>query len=513
MFSEVDDYGPSVMQRLVELMSAVHELDGPEERTTFIGVLRAGLPALGDIPRHSRARVETVAIVKACMEARGGLRALATALETFAPGSVAAHEIRELEQRAVLEVLTEAERREARVLLSRAGPLDAAALLYAASEGLLRVRDTRALTLGDAFGHLARVNARADGLLPVMALFEHTCAALSGTDTDPRVAENLRRWNDDLADRLAVKPPLKALRAEIAQTAVTPPAPACLVIQLSPHGTGGNRYHLSSWQQVYPGPWRPERGEEDLVVSRDGIDAAVARLVARAEERWGEQGGSPMLEFILPLALMNHPIEWAPADPGSASAPLCLTYPVALRSLERMRARKYHRQWRNRWLRLTGEHGITCHWDTSGRRDHDPDRWRNQLAGDEGLVSVALSSPPLAEADGGMAALRTALFAGVPLVVWDRRSPAPDESRRQLRRLMRGTPEDLRKGVRKIRCEAATTTAAKRGSHPGKYLAVLLDDPDRMVDGDVFEAEYAAGAGYRAEYESARDTRYGREDG
>ncbi|WP_316779955.1 VMAP-C domain-containing protein [Streptomyces sasae] len=52
----------------------------------------------------------------------------------------------------------------------------------------------------------------------------------------------------------------------------------------------------------------------------------------------------PVLEFVLPLRLLSHPVEWLPMAPHAASATeLYLDYPVALRRLERMRARRYHR--------------------------------------------------------------------------------------------------------------------------------------------------------------------------
>ncbi len=122
-----------------------------------------------------------------------------------------------------------------------------------------------------------------------------------------------------------------------------------------------DEYLLSHWRQRRPGSWRPERGKDRIVALGD-VEAAVEQLVESVEEDWSEQPGRPVLEFVLPLHMLNRPMEWLPSASHSPSATaLCLDYPVALQSLERMGARRYHRRWRNRWQQLAAGPRIVCH--------------------------------------------------------------------------------------------------------------------------------------------------------
>ncbi|WP_256339846.1 MULTISPECIES: hypothetical protein [unclassified Streptomyces] len=463
-------------------MCAVTGLDAPEGRDLLINMLASRLPELGNIRRHGRTRPEMLEIVRACLREPGGLPELAATLNDYAPNTVPVLRISELAVTSpVLAVLSEADSREVHSLLSRVRHLDVRGVLYAAA-GELTLPDRRVSTLRDAFDFLSQVNARADGLLPVMALVEHVVAALEG-DAHRQVADGLRAWNDAQARRLGTGAQLKALRAEIAQAPTAQPAPACLVIQLSRHGMTPDHYLLSHWRQIRPGPWRPERGEDQIVALKD-VEATVERLVVRAERDWAGRPGRPVLEFVLPFHLLNHPLEWLPmASQSSSSTALCLSYPVVLRSLERMRAREFHRRWHNRWQQMTEDAGIVCHWDTTGRRGHDPVQWTSRLTADERLVSVALNAPPLPGPAGSRASLEAALRAGVPLAVWDRRPAPPGEFRKRVKKIIKGKPIELPQRVQQLRNEAATAAAAQRDAHAGRHFAVLFDDPNRIVDG------------------------------
>ncbi|MFG2357679.1 hypothetical protein [Streptomyces sp. NPDC048521] len=484
-------------------MCAVTGLDAPEGRDLLISMLASRLPELGDIRRHGRTRLEMLEIVRACLQEPRGLPELVATLHDYAPHSAPVLRIRELVVASpVLAVLSEAELREVHSLLARVRHLDVRGVLYAAA-GDLVLQDQRVSTLREAFDLLAGVNARADGLLPVMALVEHVLVALEESDVHRPVADGLREWNDAQAVKLGLGAQLKALRAEIAQAPAAQPAPACLVIQLSRHGMSPDRYLLSHWRQIRPGPWRPERGEDQIVALSD-VEATVERLVVRAEKEWAGRPGRPVLEFVLPIHLLNHPMEWLPmASQSSSATALCLSYPVVLRSLERMRAREFHRRWHNRWQQMMEDAGIACHWDTTGRRGHDPVQWTSRLTADERLVSVALNAPPLPGPGGSQASLEAALRAGVPLAVWDRRPTPPGEFRRRVKKLIKGKAIELPQRVQKLRNEAATAAASQRDAHAGRHLAVLFDDPNRIVDWSSSGPEPGgAGGGHNAEGES-----------
>ncbi|GHJ37781.1 hypothetical protein Sm713_33900 [Streptomyces sp. TS71-3] len=467
-------------------MCAVTGLDAPEGRDLLINMLAGRLPQLGDVRRHGRTRPEMLEIVRACLREPHGLTELVATLHDYAPNSTPVLTIRELvDAFPVLAVLTEADVWEAHSLLARVPHLDAHGVLYAAA-GDLTLPDRPVSTLREAFDFLARINARPDGLLPTMVLVEHVVAALEESDGHRSVAHGLREWNDLQAVKLGLSAQLKVLRAEIAQAQAAEPAPACLVVQLSRHGMSPDQYLMSHWRQIRPGPWRPERGEDQVVALSD-VEAAVERLVYQAEKDWAGRPGRPVLEFVLPISLLNHPMEWLRMASRSASATaLCLSYPVVLRSLERMRAREFHRRWRNRWQQMMGDRDIVCHWDTTGRRGHDPVQWNSRLTADERLVSVVLNAPPLPGTGGSQASLEAALRAGVPLAVWDRRPAAPGEFHRRVKKLMKGKAIELPQRVQQLRNEAATAAATQRDSHAGRHLAVLFDDPNRIVDWSGF---------------------------
>ncbi|MFE5911528.1 hypothetical protein ACFQ6B_20940 [Streptomyces wedmorensis] len=463
-------------------MCAVTGLDAPHERSLLISMLASRLPELGNIRQHGRTRSDMLEIVQACLRDPRGLPELLDTLNVYAPGSPPVRRIRELVATPpVLAVLPEAELRAVRTLLARVSHLDAHGLLYAAA-GDLPLPHPPVATLGEAFDHLTRVNARPDGLLPLMVLVEHVVADLQGDEAHRRVTNALREWNDAQAVKLGLAVQLDAVRTETSGDPAAQPAPACLVVQLDRHGMDPNRYLLSHWRQIRPGPWRPQRGE-DQVVSLGEVEATVERLVFEAEKDWAGRPGKPVLEFILPMHLLNRPMEWLPLASDSAfAAALCLSYPVVLRSLERMRAPHFHRRWHNRWQQLQDAHETVCHWDTAGRRGHDPVQWNSRLTADERLVSVALNAPPLPGPDGSLASLETALRAGVPVAVWDRRPGASGDFRRRARKLMKGKATELPQRIQRLRNEAATAAAAQRDHHVGRHLAVLFDDPNRIVD-------------------------------
>ncbi|MEU9347045.1 hypothetical protein AB0D74_38175 [Streptomyces sp. NPDC048278] len=465
-------------------MCAVSGLDAPGGRDLLIDMLAGRLPELANLRRHDRKRHDIMEIARACWQRPTGLSVLVDTLQVYDPGSIPVLRIAELVSASpVLAVLPEPELRRARSLLGRFPHPDAQGLLHAAA-GDLPLPPHPVATLPEAFDFLAGANARPDGLLPVLALVEHAIAAGAGAGVDRQVVDGLRGWNDDQGRRLDLSGPLATLRAQIAQGAAEP-APACLVVQLSKDGMGTDEYLLSHWRQRRPGSWRPERGE-DRIVALGEVEAAVEELVGAVEEDWGERPGRPVLEFVLPLQLLNQPMEWLPTASHSSATALCLDYPVALRSLERMRARRYHRRWRNRWQQLTAGSRIVCHWDTTGERGHDPVRWNSTLAADERLVSVALTAPPLPGPDGRQGTLEAALRAGVPLAVWDRRPTPPGDLRKRVDKLLKGTAAELPQRVRQLRNEAATAAAAQRDAHTGRHLAVLLDDPNRMVDWSAY---------------------------
>ena len=93
---------------------------------------------------------------------------------------------------------------------------------------------------------------------------------------------------------------------------------------------------------------------------------------------------------------------------------------------------------------------------------------------------MVLSAPPVPASPQACLPLRMALRAGVPVLLWDRRDrPGPD-FRAVAVRLLAGPPTQVPERVKQLRVEAATIV--DHVTHVGAHVAVLFDDPTRLVD-------------------------------
>jgi hypothetical protein len=183
----------------------------------------------------------------------------------------------------------------------------------------------------------------------------------------------------------------------------------------------------------------------------------------------------------LPNQLLNEEVDWWLLNPGSAeSAPLCLDYPVVIRSLERMRAANYHRLWRNRWEAMLSATSILTHWALEG--DDDSGLWNVHLRIDETITAVALGEPPTSASAGRRARFAMALRAGIPVMIWDRRERRGDSFETVVNLLIAGNPMTLATRVRDLRSKAAICDGVSGNEHIGRHIAVMFDDPNRLVD-------------------------------
>jgi hypothetical protein len=474
-----EDRGLELQRALVDALCRLSFMNTQADRQLFVGLLVDTVGDLLDIPGNPRMRMHVVEIVRACLSHPRGLDGLVRTLELMAPGQSGTAEVTSLVQSlTVLELVPPAERQRVQDLLVQAKHLDAEALWHAATDEMAPPPNEPVSTLGAAFDHLATLNARADGLPPALALVEYAAARVAA----PLSAE-LRRWNDLQAGRLGIAAELSALRQR-ARTESAPPARPCLVVQLQEHGIDPGRYILSSWTQHRPGPWHPQRGEDQLV-TLDTVERAVEDLVNRAESIWGKHPGRVIVEFVLSMKLINEAVDWWCTNSDSVEAvPLCLDYPVVVRSLDRMRAQSWHRFWRNRWQAMRATPFIKTNWSLG--EDTDIGLWNARLRSDEKISAVALDVAPTASSPEGRLQFKMALRAGVPIVVWDRRGRRDENFRASVDPLLAGAPMTLAERVQEFRSQAATSDAALQGAHLGKHLAVLWDDPDRLVDIDPY---------------------------
>ncbi|MFE2442029.1 effector-associated domain 2-containing protein [Stenotrophomonas sp. NPDC087984] len=335
-----------------------------------------------------------------------------------------------------------------------------------------------------AFEVLSRMNAQPGGLPPGLALVEYLAAAARPLER----ADALREWADERARELGLTPQLRSLRQQVGHAAPAGPVDAYLVIRLLPQEEAGC-YELSSWHQYDPSGWHPARGPVTQVTS-ETAERAVQTLVYEAAEEW-DDAGAIHVEFMLDSDDLNLPVHrWRLELDSESPIPLYMGgYPVVVRSLERSRTRRWHREWKQRWnvfdqqperakqLVVDGE-------DPDSPRSGDTTALLARLKADPQVVALILNSPPGATPEGNSEVL-TAWRAGIPVVAWDGRMPRDPCFVQQLRQKQAeptGNLARLREAVTELRLDAHTIGSAEGEHHLGQHVVLVWDDPTRPVE-------------------------------
>jgi hypothetical protein len=464
---------------LVSALTSVDFMDRLDDRRMFVRELADAIGEGFSVAENPSARLHVIALVQACLRYRDGLRWLIQKLELYAPGqsgTIAAAGLTQSFQ--VLDVVPPAEREAVHDLLRQAEPVspaDLEALWYMATDDLSPLPEGRIRSARAAFDHLAGLNARPDGLPRAIAFVEYLAARLTGD-----LAARVRQWTDAEAAALGLTAELDALRQAARGTPLPFVSEPCIVFLLEEHPLLSQWYLLSHWVQHRPGHWQPRRGPDHEVTLADAAQV-VDEVLGQAEEAWGTHAGRVRVEFVLPLSLLNEPVEWWQSNLGSPGAmPLCLDYPVFVRSLDRMRKPRLHRFWRNRWEALAAAHLMKIHWILDG--DADREAWNRELHADESITAVALGRPPLPSLQGAEEQLWMALHAGVPVIIWDRRDRRPQDFPNLIATLAGGLPMILGDRIKDLRIQAALSGDAGIDGHAGHHITILWDDPGRLID-------------------------------
>lgn len=378
-----------------------------------------------------------------------------------------------------------------RALLRQASEVDPGEVWQRATDGLIPLPE-RSTTLGEMVTLLSGRNAGSNHVPPLLALVEQVAVRV-----EQPLATQLRAWVDNEAEpRTLVGEPLQAyrVRAESShrgnrgQHDARPLVRPCLLIQIEPDGIDRDLCEVRYWIQRRAQTWQPE-ASAPRQTSFQEVERVMEDAIRHAEAIWQglDEGDAVEIELLLPTDLLHLAVEWWHTElEAPAPTPLCLDYPVVVRSLDRMRAPHRHRVWANRWRALwqppPGHHVF---WGRSHARGDDLAGWNAQLRRDRDVTTVVLGSPP--QEPAGRDELRSALNAGIPVILWDRRSPLTEEASALLGRILDGEPTELAPRIRALRMEAAELGPDERRRHPGYHLALLWDDPDRNV--------YHAGAG------------------
>jgi hypothetical protein len=323
----------------------------------------------------------------------------------------------------------------------------------------------------DAVSYLLDFNAGADGLPPALSFVELLARQFGGA-----VGSDLMDWNDTQADRLHLRRQLRDRRTGNL-TPVETELRLHLMILVQHDGMDPTRFVLSHWCQHDPREWPPARGASQAV-SLDELEQTVDELVLAAEEAWVGHQGSVALEFVLPRALLNLPVDrWSKEHASGDPRPLRLDYPIVVRSFERMTSPYWHRVWRKRWQTLaTDTFAAEVYYATAD--DAAEPRRVDVALQDPQLVAMVLHAAPTAMPQPGDE-LSAALRAGFPAVLWRRDTTGAEELREAVTFMSRNGLRDLPAGSLSARREALHGRSAE--FDVVEDLVLLWDDPERVV--------------------------------
>lgn len=323
----------------------------------------------------------------------------------------------------------------------------------------------------DAFSYLAEFNAGPDGIPPAVLFLELLAHELGGD-----VGEMITTWLGGQIRRLRLG---TALEKRPSLLPVPDDPHLHLTIMLEPDAIDPGRCVLSFWRQDDPLVWPPTLGD----VREAGIDELeylVDKVITEAERVWSGHGISAAVEFLLPRTLLHLPVQrWSKEHESGQPRLLRYDYRISLRSLERMRAKHWHRAWHMRWDSML-ENPSADRLGYSGSAEFEEHPIDAVLSDPDwvGLVMGGTPSPqpvqPGARPDEWVSALR----AGLPVLLWH-----PDVEPAALRELV-GWLLDGDGGFMDLparRKLANVPTAGPFDDSLIRDLVVLWDDPKRVI--------------------------------
>jgi hypothetical protein len=475
-----------VLWSLVEALHRVSCLVDLNSRRLVLQILSDELGYSLPVTEYPQTNLHLFAIVEACQQRSGGLNALLNVLERFEPGTIAMTAIRRIiVDITALETWSPEERRQLFQLLSGVAVPNVAEI-YGLVGGDGAPPLPSEASLEDTFLLLDSMNSGSDGLPRSLMFLERVAARLRFD-----LAEEVRKWVKDKAGRMNLTAEMEAFsdRVKGVGRPVESPAPrseAYLVFLLQHEGPTGDRYRLSHWRQLDVSEgWYPERGQ-DYIGGFEEIKYKVAVLAEQVEGEWAPYDPDIRLDFILSRDLLHLDVDqWQWEVETTVPEPLGCHFPLGVRSLERMKLRKWHRAWFVRWKELKAQAGgggpialESGFWSIDGETLNLRELTSRFEARPE-LVVFVLSAPPhafTAESDEIAVGLR----AGFPIMVWHREDCRSEEFSHIVKELLHAEdPHHLLERLRLIRLSAFAE--GPEGTHVGSRLALLYDDPERIV--------------------------------
>jgi len=463
---------------LVKAMAQLPCMGSAQDRNFIVRLLADRLGAVLQIEESPKSHVHILNIVEVANRRSDGLVALLHVVREIDDGTIYLREVeRIIEERTALPLWPEEEREELFALL-RGVIFPDLLELYRQVAGVGAPELPAETTYREVFLTLETLNADPDGLPKPIVFVEHLA---SGRRSE--LAMELRRWADRQASRLGVITSLQKVRRDSKAPLPGPPpnSPAYLVLLLRRIGLSGDRFQLDNWTQLdLTEGWHPEHGDH-FTGTIDEVKRQVATLIEAVETKWARYQPDIRIEMVLSGELLNLDVDqWPWEVESSQPVPIGCRYAFAIRSLERMQTGKWHRTWHVRWSILAGQLNNGAIPRESARRLEATDTIRSLVADFEtnpNVVSMQLSKPPDPAAEGGDEVF-VGLRAGLPIIVWHREDCDSDEFLTAVAELLHGDgPGDVLQRLRQIR----TTAYRSHAGHVGHHLALMWDDPDRLV--------------------------------
>jgi hypothetical protein len=464
--------------RLVQALAGIRALAPSSTRTALRDELSRRFRDV-DLRDHDLPKDFFAQVVLRCSRMRGGLAELSILVELFAAGDPdGALALRLIDELGALAIEPS--------LVAVWGPLraeleliplrHAQPLIVAATGGRSPVFPAHSQDTWAVFIHLVGHNVPAGGLFPPWLTFMEL---VRDRFTDEATAILVR----DLARRLARARGWTAEleRARTRHDAQTPPVVrmAFLAIVLAPDQQDLDLFIVHSVQRWDEDLVTPVRSA-DVLSPRARLTAVVERLISAAEEHCAAMSVELRIEFVLPLALINEPVEWWPKDSREQPpSTLSVYHQVVLRSYERLHRPAWHRVWLSRWRQLQDSTSVRAFWaDSAGEEDHAR-RLEAALRINDNYVAVVLSRPPHSRA-GHEQELVVALRAGIPLIVWHRTGEPSPEARQIIADLI-SDPRSAPELLSVLRAESEQLSPARRDVHPARNLSILWDDAESAL--------------------------------
>ncbi|NUS13888.1 MAG: hypothetical protein HOY69_21185, partial [Streptomyces sp.] len=257
-----------------------------------------------------------------------------------------------------------------------------------------------------------------------------------------------------------------------------------------------HRYHVMVWRYRSARDIVPAAAESEALPLADAVDRLAAVLPGQIE-LMGGVGRPGLVELILPEEAL---------DEGFAELSLWPRFPwfslgrkqhLVVRPLERHEEPALHAAWAERWRRLDGRpvsESVVC---VCGRDDQHQAALGASFDSDPGLAALALAGSPRSAAPVADA-YKVAVASGVPMMLWQRGSPAcpradggvcgvPGQGAcpgggflAELCAGLTGTGrDDLPERVTRMRNDARK--APPGGGGLGGEIVLLWDDPHRLI--------------------------------